>query len=77
MELTEKILIYKNINKISWDNLAKNLPITGNELSLSFRRHTVVKEHLSEITKGYPGILDYNDSKSVISDTLLNSLQIN
>lgn len=79
MELTEKILIYKNINKISWDDLAKNLPITGNELSLSFRRHTVEDYQLSEITKVYPEILDYNDSKTVITDNTkqpLNQLTV-
>ena len=63
MELTEKILIYKNINKISWDDIAKNLPVTGNELSMSFRRHTVDKNHLLEITNSYPEILNYNDTK--------------
>lgn len=64
MELTEKILIYKNINKISWDDLAKSLPVTGNELSMSFRRHTVDNNYLTEITNTYPEILAYNVARS-------------
>ena len=80
MELTEKILIYKNINKISWDDIAKNLPVTGNELSMSFRRHTVDKNYLLEITNSYPEILNYNDSKEVNTTNIkqpVNQLNIN
>lgn len=47
----EDILKIKKLSKLTWDDLAKNLPITGNALRVSFTRNSVDQVYLEQIRK--------------------------
>lgn len=51
MYSTDEILKIKKIKGFSWNKLAKNLPITGEALRVSFVRNSVDAEYLKEIHK--------------------------
>ncbi|WP_324069878.1 MAG: S24 family peptidase [Flavobacterium sp.] len=50
-DLTEKIYKEKKMQRVSWNTLAENLPISGEALRVSFVRDSVDENYLNEVCK--------------------------
>ena len=68
------ILKEKKLNKLSWDKLAENLPVTGEALRIAFKRGSVDDVYLSAIEAALNISKDVDSNKkSNISNDLLNT----
>lgn len=68
------ILKEKKLNKLSWDRLAENLPVTGEALRIAFKRGSVDDVYLSAIEAALNISKDVDSNKkSNISNDLLNT----
>ena len=50
-DLIEKIYKEKKMQRVSWNDLAENLPISGEALRVSFVRESVDENYLNEVCK--------------------------
>lgn len=74
MTRLDLILKEKKLNKLSWDKLAENLPVTGEALRIAFKRGSVDDVYLSAIEAALNISKDVDSNKkSNISNDLLNT----
>lgn len=52
-QLLDKIISFKKMNKISFEKMAENLPISPNSLATAFRRKSVDDVYLLQIAKQF------------------------
>lgn len=66
MKNLDKVLKYKKLSGITWDEMAETLPISGNALRLAFKRNSVDEFYLSEIISKY-GLNNYEQNAQNIT----------
>ncbi|WP_127846162.1 XRE family transcriptional regulator [Psychroflexus aestuariivivens] len=79
MNELEYILKNKKLKGYSWDDLSKDLPISGNGLRLAFNRGSVKKEYLEVIKNIIFSKSEQNaqNTQSVVSDKEVNYIENN